>query len=85
MWGEVGGLSYYFEMLCRSPLTRKIYCKLNYSMRMISSTTQSTPTYWLPTLSNIIPPHLRREHAPTHDYRKMMDALSIMTATPPPT
>lgn len=31
-------------------------------MRLISETIKTTPTYWLPVLTNISPPVLRRQH-----------------------
>jgi hypothetical protein len=35
--------------------------QLNQTMRLITGCIRPTPTYWLPALSNIAPPHLRRE------------------------
>lgn len=41
----------------------KIDCQLNETMRIITGSVQSTPLQWLPVLSNIAPPVLRREKA----------------------
>ncbi|KAG7312653.1 hypothetical protein JYU34_000975 [Plutella xylostella] len=35
--------------------------QLNHSMRLISGCLMPTPAYWLPALSHIAPPHIRRE------------------------
>ena len=45
----------------RSAHVKKIDVKLNEAMRTISGSTKSTPTPWLPVMSAIAPPHLRRE------------------------
>ena len=45
----------------RSAHAKKIDVKLNEAMRTISGSTKSTPTAWLPVMSAIAPPHLRRE------------------------
>ena len=42
--------------------TIKIDIELNSSMRIISGTVRSTPLPWLPVLSNIAPPSLRRSN-----------------------
>jgi hypothetical protein len=47
----------------RSSHTKLIDVQLNTSMRTISGTLRPTPLPWLPVLSNIAPPHLRREEA----------------------
>lgn len=47
--------------------------QLNTSMRIISGTIKSTPLAWLPVLSNIAPPNLRREEALVREYRKIQD------------
>jgi hypothetical protein len=52
--------------------TNKIDVQLNESMRLITGTIQSTPLYWLPTLSNIAPAHLRRQQILLREYRKIM-------------
>src|SRR5699024_2134815 len=41
--------------------TSKIDAQLNTAMRVITGTLKSTPTEWLPVLSNIAPPVLRRK------------------------
>jgi len=39
-------------------------------MRTIGVLTKSTPLKWLPVLSNIAPPKLRREHALLQEWKK---------------
>ena len=53
--------------------TNKIDVQLNESMRLITGTIQSTPLYWLPTLSNIAPAHLRRKKILMREYNKIMN------------
>ena len=43
--------------------TSRVVVQLNSTMRLISSTLRSTPLPWLPVLSNIEPPALRRKAA----------------------
>ena len=52
--------------------TDKVDVQLNESMRLITGTIQSTPLYWLPTLSNIAPANLRRQQILLREYRKIM-------------
>lgn len=47
----------------RSSHTKLVDVQLNTSMRTITGTLRSTPLPWLPVLSNIPPPHLRRQEA----------------------
>ncbi len=47
----------------RSSHTKLVDVQLNTSMRIITGTLRSTPLPWLPVLSNIPPPHLRRQEA----------------------
>ncbi len=47
----------------RSSHTKLVDVQLNMSMRIITGTLRSTPLPWLPVLSNIPPPHLRRQEA----------------------
>lgn len=51
----------------------KVDVQLNRSMRIITGCIKSTPTYWLPTLSHIMPPHIRRREALLREYKKIMD------------
>ena len=48
---------------CRSARTNLIDSQLNSTMRLISGCVRSTFVPWLPVLSGIAPPHLRREEA----------------------
>src|SRR6195952_2869994 len=50
--------------------TKKVDVELNTTMRIISGTLKSTPTEWLPVLSNITPPHIRRQEACKREYKK---------------
>jgi len=47
----------------RSAHTSQVNVQLNSTMRLISGTVHSTPLPWLPVLSNIEPPALRRKAA----------------------
>ncbi|KAI5732205.1 hypothetical protein M8J77_023312 [Diaphorina citri] len=51
--------------------TNLIDVQLNQSMRLITGSIKPTPTFWLPTLSNIPPPKLRRESALYREYEKI--------------
>ena len=57
----------------RSCHARKVDVSLNETMRMISGTLRSTPREWLPVMSNIEPPHLRREAATQRKIRQILD------------
>ncbi|VVC45998.1 Hypothetical protein CINCED_3A018144 [Cinara cedri] len=48
--------------------TSKIDTQLNATMRTISGAIKSTPASWLPVLSNIAPPHLRRYYSLVREY-----------------
>ena len=47
----------------RSSYTRLVDVQLNEAMRTVSGTLRPTPLPWLPVLSHIAPPHLRRKEA----------------------
>lgn len=51
--------------------TRTIDTVLNQTMRIISGTIRSTPTHWLPVLSNIAPPQIRRQNNLIREYNKI--------------
>lgn len=51
--------------------TKKVDTQLNISMRTISGCIKTTPSYWLPTLSHIPPPALRRQDALIKEYKKI--------------
>ena len=53
------------KILSRSPYTRLVDVQLNEAMRTVSGTLRPTPLPWLPVLSHIAPPHLRRKEATT--------------------
>ena len=44
--------------------------QLNIAMRTISGTLRPTNINWLPVLSNIEPPQIRRDHATLQEYKK---------------
>lgn len=54
-----------------SPHTSRIDVVLNDTMRTISGTIKSTPTIWLPTLSHIPPPEMRRKNALLSEFNKI--------------
>ena len=56
--------------------TSKVDTQLNESMRIVSGTTQSTPIPWLPVMSNIAPPHLRREEATQKQHARLLNSDS---------
>lgn len=55
-----------------SPHAHKIDTQLNNAMRLIAGVIKSTPTEWLPVLSHIHPPNLRRVTALTREYKKIL-------------
>lgn len=60
-----------------SPHTKKVDAQLNNTMRMIAGVIKSTPTQWLPVLSHIQPPKLRRINALTREYKKIMENMNL--------
>jgi len=56
----------------RSHHTNLLDVKLNATMRIVSGTLLPTPLLWLPVLSNIPPPHLRREEATAKLLKKVI-------------
>lgn len=55
----------------------KIDVELNKTMRLITGTVNSTPITWLPALSNIAPPYIRRRKALRSIFTKVMDNNEI--------
>lgn len=55
----------------------KIDTQLNNTMRLITGTIRSTPINWLPVLSNIAPPNLRRLHAALREYTKISNIVDL--------
>lgn len=49
---------------------RKVDTELKQSIRIISGTICCTPIAWLPVLSNITPPHIRKEKASVKKWGK---------------
>jgi exonuclease III len=54
-----------------SPYTNKIDAQLNIAMRMVTGCIKSTPVFWLPVLSGVAPPYLRRKNALLKEFRKI--------------
>lgn len=69
--------------------TDKVDAELNRTMRLITGTVQSTPVEWLPVLSRILPPHIRRQKALVKEYQKIVNnefiPLQNDLLNPPPT
>ncbi|XP_072395122.1 uncharacterized protein [Diabrotica undecimpunctata] len=55
-----------------SPHIHEVDAQLNHTMRIITGVIKSIPTQWLPVLSHIPPPKLRRIHSLTSEYRKIL-------------
>ena len=53
--------------------TKIVDTQLNQTMRIITGTIKSTPTHWLPALSYIPPPHLRRKRALMCEFKKITE------------
>lgn len=62
----------------RSTHTNLVDVKLRESMRIITGCLKSTPTQWLPVMSAIAPPHLRRENI----NQKWVQTAESATRTP---
>ncbi|KAJ8351235.1 hypothetical protein SKAU_G00227110 [Synaphobranchus kaupii] len=58
----------------RSPHTHHVDTQLNTTMRIITGTIRSTPLPWLPVLSNITPPHIRRVALTQRMLQKVRDS-----------
>lgn len=55
----------------RSSHTAKVDVQLNITMRTVTGTLRSTPTTWLPVLSNIHPPAIRRAYNTTKEVERI--------------
>ena len=55
-----------------SPHVRKIDTVLNQTMRIITGSIKSTPIEWLPVLSHIEPPRVRRKQILVREYKKII-------------
>ena len=58
----------------RSSHTHHVDTQLNSTMRIITGTIRSTPLPWLPVLSNIVPPHIRRTASTQRMLQKVEDS-----------
>ena len=56
---------------------REVDVQLNRVMRAISGTLMATPLPWLPVLSNIAPPEIRRQEALLREYNKILSAPQL--------
>ncbi|KAJ8339383.1 hypothetical protein SKAU_G00361690 [Synaphobranchus kaupii] len=61
----------------RSPHTHHVDTQLNTTMRIITGTIRSTPLPWLPVLSNITPPHIRRVALTQKMLQKVRDSPQL--------
>ncbi|KAI8434197.1 hypothetical protein MSG28_012309 [Choristoneura fumiferana] len=61
---------------------QKVDTKLNEAMRCVSGTIKSTPLHWLPVLSHIAPPHLRRMQALKREAEKIQADQSLPVHQP---
>lgn len=61
--------------------TTKLDMQLNHTMRQITGTIRQTPTQWLPVLSNIITPNIRRIAALIIEYRKIKFSTDLPLRT----
>ena len=68
-------------VLSRSAHTSLVDVQLNSTMRLISGTFNSTPLPWLPVLSNIEPPALRRKAATDKLVEKIINECRVILAT----
>ena len=59
----------------RSTHVHKIDVQLNSAMRVITGALKSTPVRWLPVMSAIAPPHLRREAATQRQHQRAADQV----------
>jgi len=62
----------------RSSHTNLIDSQLNETKQIITGTLQPTPLPWLPVLSHIAPPHLRRQEATT----KLLTKIELNDSLP---
>ena len=65
----------------RSSHTNLVDVQVNSSMRIITGAIKSTPVPWLPVLSNIAPPSIRREEQTQNLLKKVMQKPSIPLAS----
>ena len=63
----------YCAPVCCSSHVHSVHTQLHSAMRTITGTVRSTPVLWLLVLSNIMPPHIRREDAVAKIVAKVHD------------
>ena len=57
--------------------THLVDVQLRHSMRIVTGTLLSTPVQWLPVLSNIPPPHIRRQKHLVHLWSRMLKNTTL--------
>ena len=67
-------------MWCNSAHVKKVDTQLHSVMRVISGTVKSTQLQWLPVLTNIAPPDLRRKQKLINTIRKAEDRRNSLLA-----
>jgi len=61
----------------RSAHTKKVVVELNSTMRIISGCVRSTKVQWLPVLSNIAPPEIRRYAATVKILQQFQNSTTL--------
>lgn len=79
---SVLSLLYSVAEYCAPVWTRSAHCnkidvQLNSAMRIVTGTVRSTPTQWLPVLSNIGPPEIRRQIATQNIINKVKRNIKL--------
>jgi hypothetical protein len=68
--------------------TKKLDTMLNAAMRTVSGALKSTKTEWLPTLANIAPPRIRRDHIASNFFHRLAASPHLpaqrLLENPPP-
>ncbi|XP_063363549.1 uncharacterized protein LOC134652308 [Cydia amplana] len=57
--------------------TSLVDAQLHHTMRLISGCLKPTPIYWLPVLSHILPPHMRRERCLGLEIQKIRASTNL--------
>lgn len=56
---------------------RRLVAQLSHKMRTITECIKYTSTYWLPTLSHVASPHLRRQETLAHQHHKIAPNIKL--------
>lgn len=73
----LGSEIYCCAVWLNSAHTDKIDVELNRTMRIVNGNVDSTPLPWLPAISNILPPDIRRKISLMREYRKVMANVDL--------